>query len=76
MKNLRRICAGLLLIFALSVPALAGEMDFPGITDGPQESPGVTGPQESPGITGEMSTPGFAGDIWTPGISLLSSLLP
>ena len=58
MKQLLRICAGLILVLALSLPAFAG----------PQESPGITGPQESPGLTGDIQAPGFTGDIPFPGL--------
>jgi hypothetical protein len=50
MKQLRRTCLGLLMLLALSVPALAGDMGCPP----------VAGPQESPGLAGEMSTPPVA----------------
>jgi hypothetical protein len=75
MKHLRRICGGLLLVLALSVPTLAGDMSGPGVTDGPQESPGVMGPQESPGVAGDIQMPGLAGDILIPGIGLILALL-
>jgi hypothetical protein len=32
MKNLRQLCAGLILTLALTVPAVAGQMDCPGVT--------------------------------------------
>jgi hypothetical protein len=69
MKNLRRTCLGLLLLCALSVPALAGDIPSPPARSGPQESPGVTGPQESPGLTGEIPCPGVTGDIQAPGFT-------
>lgn len=47
MKNLRQLCAGLILTFALTATALAGQMDCPGITAPP--------PQET--STGEMPNP-------------------
>ncbi len=69
MKYLRRICAGFLLILALSIPALAGDIASPGFTDGPQESPGATDP-------GETQGPGYLGDISSPGIAIILALLP
>jgi hypothetical protein len=33
MKNLRQLCAGLILTIALTVPAVAGQMDCPGIAE-------------------------------------------
>ncbi len=38
MKNLRRLCAGLILTLALAAPTLAGQMDCPGITQEPPQS--------------------------------------
>jgi hypothetical protein len=32
MKNLRQLCAALILTLALTVSALAGQMDCPGVT--------------------------------------------
>jgi hypothetical protein len=66
MKQLLRICAGLILVLALSLPAFAGEILTPPVA-GPQESPGVMGPQESPGFAGDMGAPGLTGDIQAPG---------
>jgi hypothetical protein len=67
MKKLLRICAGLILVLALSLPAFAGEIPTP--PAGPQESPGITGPQESPGLTGEMPGAGVAGEMPTVGFT-------
>jgi hypothetical protein len=67
MKHLRQISLGFFLVLALSIPKFAGEIGTPGVTDGPQESPGVTGAQESPGITGDMGN-GITVDMGNPGI--------
>lgn len=48
MKNLRQLCAGLLLTLALTVPATAGQMDCPGITPPPPRVAGHT-------LTGEIT---------------------
>ena len=65
MKNLHRVCFSLLLLFALSATAFAGNA----------ESPGITGPQESPGITGTAESPGFMGDILIPGFTAIAGIL-
>ena len=76
MKHLRRTCAGLILVLALSLPVFAGDMLTPPVA-GPQESPGITGdtqfpgatgPQESPGVAGEINIPGITGDTQFPGL--------
>jgi len=72
MKHLRHLSLGLLLVLALSIPAFAGETPC-GLTDGPQESPGLTGEIPFPGITGPQESPGIVGDIQTPGLSFLFS---
>lgn len=46
MKNLRQLCAGLILTLALTTAAYAGQMDCPGITSQPQ----ATGEIECPGL--------------------------
>lgn len=56
MKRLRRLCAGTLLVLALSVPALAGEIPNP---------PGVAGDTQFPGVAGQMETPLADGTIHT-----------
>ena len=79
MKHLRQFCLGLFLILALSIPALAGDMQCgvtgnmgAGITGEIQT--GITGNMPT-GVTGEMPT-GVAGDVQFPGILLfLMSLL-
>lgn len=53
MKQLRRTCLGLLMLLALSVPALAGDM----------LTPPVAGPQEGPGLRGDMGTPPGANGV-------------
>jgi hypothetical protein len=77
MKQLLRICAGLILVLALSLPAFAGEILTP--PAGPQESPGFAGdiqnppladgPQESPGLTGEIPCPGVTGEMPGAGVA-------
>jgi hypothetical protein len=67
MKHLRQLCAGLLLVLALSANALAGDILTPGVT-GTAESPGYTGVAESPGFAGIMDTPSVTGEILTPGL--------
>ena len=83
MKLLRRTCLGMLLLLALSVPALAGDIPSPPAPD-PPDSLGVNGvihnpePGEipnPPGVMGDMSTPSIAGDIQFPGIALLIAAL-
>lgn len=54
MKYIRQLCAGILLVLALSLPALAGEMGQPRATNGTPETPGIAGDVQYPGITGEM----------------------
>ena len=46
MKNLRRLCAGLVLTLALAAPAFAGQVDCPGVTQPP--------PTEEATVAGEM----------------------
>jgi hypothetical protein len=48
MKRLQQLCAGLILTFALSASAFAGQVDCPGITD---SQPEATGEISCPGIT-------------------------
>jgi len=83
MKNLRRICCGLLLVLALAIPAFAGETSAPpGETSTP---PGEMNSPPGPGLTmtvlGETQGPSIqqeadlAGDILTPGLSLVISFL-
>jgi hypothetical protein len=83
MRHLRRTCAGLLLVLALSAAAFAGETQFPG-ADGQMETPraagdmqfpGATGDIPNPSVAGDISTPGVMGDILLPGIRLLLSTL-
>ena len=62
MKQLRNLCAGLFLILALSVPALAGDM----------HAPRAAGETQFPGVA---ESPGFAGIMDTPSIYLVISLL-
>ncbi|MBC8031873.1 MAG: hypothetical protein H7Z16_17455 [Pyrinomonadaceae bacterium] len=71
MKKLRQICLGFLLLLALSIPVVAGDVQAPALTcvAGEIGCPGVTGPQESPGVTGDVSTPGITGEIGTPGVT-------
>ena len=75
MKLLRRFCLGFLLIFALSMPALADDIECPGITDGAQESPSITGHIPCGDVAGNIECPGIMGHIDCPGLSLLLSLL-
>jgi hypothetical protein len=51
MKILRQLCAGLILTFALSASAFAGQVDCPGITD---SQPQATGEMPQPAAAGEM----------------------
>lgn len=48
MKNLRRLCAGLVLTLALSANAFSGQVNCPGITPPP---PRVAGPTLTAEIT-------------------------
>ena len=66
MKHLRQLCLSFVLVLALSIPALAGDMPQ-GVTG---EMPlGVTGDMPG-GITGQIECGGITGDI----LSLLLSL--
>ena len=47
MRNLRRVCAAVLLASLFAIPAVAGEMSAPGIT-GEMSGPGVSGPMDTP----------------------------
>ena len=40
MKRLQQLCAGLILTFALSASAFAGQVDCPGITDSQPQAAG------------------------------------
>jgi|SRR5918912_1669047 hypothetical protein len=76
MKQLRQICAGLILTLALSLTAfggdiqngVAGDTQFPGAT-GQQESPGFTGIMDTPSVAGQTQTPGIAGETQFPGVT-------
>ena len=80
MKLLRRTCLGLLLLLALSVPALAGDITNPPVagTNGVIHNPApgdISSPPTAagdipspPGVAGDMSTPGAAGETQFPGI--------
>jgi heme/copper-type cytochrome/quinol oxidase subunit 4 len=46
MNNLRKFCAGLILIIALTVPAFAGHIECPGVVEPP--------PPETESVMGEM----------------------
>jgi hypothetical protein len=48
MRKIRQLCAALVLTFALSASALAGQVDCPGITDEP--------PSEETTASGYMQT--------------------
>jgi hypothetical protein len=70
MNQLRNLCAGLLLLLALSVPAFAGEILTPPGAAGPTEVPGrADGTAESPGVAGDMHTPSAAGETQFPGVA-------
>lgn len=49
MKTLRQLCAGLVLMLALTVTASAGQMDCPGVAVTSQ--PTAAGNIECPGLT-------------------------
>jgi hypothetical protein len=70
MKHFRQIFLGFSLVLALSIPALAGDIQAPArnCVAGEISCPGNTGPQESPGVAGNISTPGITGEMLTPGI--------
>ncbi len=62
MKHLRRICCGLFLMTALSIPALAGDGHGPGSPEpGQTETPPAPAPGDTqgPNIMGELQTPGL-----------------
>jgi hypothetical protein len=84
MKNLRKFCAGFVLVIALSITAFGGVIECPVAADGTAESPGVAGDVQFPGITGDTQFPGVAGDmqfplitgeIGFPGLTALFALL-
>jgi hypothetical protein len=54
MKNLRQLCAGLILMLVLTSTVFAGQMDCPGITQEP--------PPPSNAMAGDMPN-GVTGDI-------------
>lgn len=62
MKNLRRLCAGLILTLALTSTAFAGQMDCPGVTSTP--------PPPEAEVTGDMPTGGVSADPMT--VAMLS----
>jgi hypothetical protein len=66
MKNLRKLCASLVLTLALVFPAFAGDIQCPGVINPPPP------PQQS-SVTGEMGTPGASatGEIPGPGVVAL-----
>ena len=66
MKQLRQFCLGTLMVLALSITALAGDISMPGVTNGTQESSGITVHIPCPGAAGEMQN-GITGDMPTPG---------
>ena len=51
MKNLRRLCAGLVLTLALAVPAFAGQMNCPGITQEPPQPEQASTSEAEYGVT-------------------------
>jgi len=67
MKLLRQLCVGFVLLLALSIPTLAGDLPL-GVTGEIQN--GLTGNIECPGIAGQIECGGITGDI----LSLLLSL--
>jgi hypothetical protein len=69
MKHLRKVCGGLVLVLALSLPVIAGEMSTPGIADD-ISTPGVAGETQFPGVAGDMQFP-ITGEIGFPGLSFI-----
>jgi len=69
MKHLRQICAGLILVLALSLPVFAGDIPSPPGAPGDISTPGVAGETQFPGVTGQQESPGVAGDVQFPGIT-------
>ncbi|HWT01390.1 MAG TPA: hypothetical protein VN256_14165 [Pyrinomonadaceae bacterium] len=65
MKKLGRICAGLILVLALSLPALAGDMLTPPGAGGETQFPGVAGDTQFPGVTGEIGFPGLLAALFS-----------
>ncbi len=55
MKNLRHVCAAVMLALIISGSAFAGEMDTPGSAPPPPPPPTLP-------VTGEMDTPGRPGN--------------
>jgi hypothetical protein len=80
MKNLRQFCIVVVLTFALTLSAFAGDMSCPGITDPPPpQQSSATGDISCPGATatGEISTPGMVAldPVTEAALSLLNSIL-
>lgn len=65
MKTFRQFLAAAVLTLVLSFSGLAGDIQFPGVTNSPS-------PQQS-SVTGEISMPGATatGDMPTPGVTAL-----
>jgi hypothetical protein len=62
MKKLRQICATLTLTLALTFPASAGDIGFPGITSQTPQQASVTSDMSTPStpVTGEIPGPDAA----------------
>ena len=74
MKHLRQLCAGFVLVLALSIPAFAGDMETTSVP-GTIDCPGITGDIPCPSVTGQVECPGIMGEIECPGLSLFLTLL-
>lgn len=58
MRTVKSICTATILVLALSLPALAGDIS----------SPGVTAPEPTPTPEEEAGTTTVTGDISSPGV--------
>jgi hypothetical protein len=63
MRKARQLCVASLLTLILTFPALAGEIQLPGVASPPPQQPSVTGEMACPGasVAGQMDT-GLASD--------------
>lgn len=68
MNNLRRFCAGLILMIALTVPTFAGNIECPGVVESPPPATAAAGDMPN----GVESTDTLTELV----ISLLTTILP
>jgi hypothetical protein len=64
MKQLKQLCAAVLLTLALALSAFAGNMEYPGVTS-QSTQPSATGNMDTPAVT--SSQPSAAGEMSAPG---------